>query len=395
MQRNVAIVGTGQIRYTTTRNDETYEELIFQASKLALENAGLMPEEVDAVVLSIAPESLFGIDHPERWVVGASTAFNKPIMRVNTGGATGGSAAQAGLFHVASGLFDTVLVVGAEKQGDTPDTQLILNKIMDPRYEIPFGLNAISMTAYQAVRHMKKYGTTQEQLALVAVRSRSNALNNPYAHLKANHTVEEVMHSKMLCWPLKLFDCPPRSSGSCALVMMSEDKARRTGRPVAWIRGLGATSTTYFIGDKLSGLPFNEHGDWDELARAAEVAYKQAGVQAPEKEVDVAEIYAPFTICEVAAKEALGFCEKGQACALEEKGHWNMDGELPVNPSGGALSSNPIAVTGLARVAEAALQVTEMAGERQVEGARMAVATAIGGTLQFHTVMLLSNQLTT
>jgi acetyl-CoA C-acetyltransferase len=393
MQRNVAIVGTGQTRYTTTRNDETYEELIFQASKVALDDAGVTADEIDAVVLSIAPEALFGIDHPERWVVGAGAAINKPIMRVNTGGATGGSAAQAGFFHTASGLFDTVLVVGAEKQGDTPNTQLILNKIMDPRYEIPFGLNAISMTAFQAVRHMKKYGTSQEQLALVAVRSRKNALENPYAHLKADHTVEDVMKSKMLCWPLKLFDCPPRSSGSCAMVMMSEEKAKKMGKPLAWIRGLGATSTTYFIGDKLNGLPFNEHGDWDELALASDVAYKQAGIKDPASEIDVAEIYAPFTICEVAAKEALGFCEKGHACALEEKGHWNKDGHLPVNRSGGALSSNPISVTGLARVAEAALQVTGKADEKQVEGAGTAVATAIGGTLQFHTVMVLSNQL--
>ncbi len=393
MQRNVAVVGTGQTRYATARNDENCEELIFQAAKLAMDDAGVTADDIDAVVLSIGPEALFGLDHPERWVVGAGAAINKPIMRISTGGATGGSAAQGGFFHVSSGLFDTVLVVGAEKQGDTPNTQLILNKIMDPRYETPFGLNAISMTAFQAVRHMEKYGTTQEQLAMVAVRSRKNAQENPYAHLKADHTINDVMNSKMLCWPLKLYDCPPRSSGSCALVMMSEKKAKKMGKPVAWIKGLGATSTTYFIGDKLSGAPFNEHGDWDELALAAKVAYEQAGIKDPANEIDVAEIYAPFTICEVAAKEALGFCDKGRACILEEKGHWNKDGHLPVNRSGGALSSNPISVTGLARVVEGALQVMGKADERQVEGAVTSVATAIGGTLQFHTVMVLSNQL--
>ncbi len=393
MLRNVAITGTGQTQYTTTRNEVTYEELIFQAARLALEDAGITFNEVDAVVLSIAPEALFGVSSPEYWVVGASGAVNKPIMRISTGGATGGSAAQAGFFHVASGLFDTVLIVGAEKQGDTPDTQRILNKIMEPRYEIPFGLNAISMTAYQAVRHIKKYGTTQEQLALVAVRSRSNALNNPYAHLKAKHSVEDVLKSKMLCWPLKLLDCPPRSSGSCALVMMCEEKAKKMNTASAWIKGVGATTTTYFIGDKLSGLPFNEHGDWDELALAAKVAYRQAGISHPATEIDVAEIYAPFTICEIAAEEALGFCEKGQASKLGEQGHWDMNGQLPVNPSGGALSSNPIAVTGLARVAEAALQVTQKAKQRQVDGTKMAVATAIGGTLQFHTLMVISSYL--
>ncbi|MDY6852792.1 MAG: thiolase family protein [Thermodesulfobacteriota bacterium] len=391
MFKKVAVVGTGQTRYTTTRNEETYQELIFQAAKLALDDAGLTPDDVDAVVLSVAPEALFGIDSVERWLVAASGAINKPIMRINTGGATGGSAAQAGYFHVASGLFDTVLVVGAEKQGDTPNTQLILNKIMDPRYEIPFGLNAISMTAIEAVRHMRLHGTTQEQLALVATRSRSNAFKNPYAHLKANHTVEDVMNSKMLCWPLKLFDCPPRSSGSCAVVMTSEEKAKKIDKPAAWIKGVGATSTTYFIGDKLSGAEFDEHGSWDELALAVKSAYKQAGISDPAKEVDLAEIYAPFTICEVCAKEALGFCEKGQACNLEEKGYWNIDGQLPVNASGGVLSSNPIGITGLARVAEATLQLTGKADERQVDGVKTAVATSIGGTLQFHTVIVLSN----
>jgi len=393
MQRNVAIVGTAQTPYTTTKNEETYEELIFQAAGMAMEDAGVTADDIDAVVLSIAPEALYGMNHPERWVVGASAAINKPVMRIHTGGATGGSAAQAGFFHVTSGMFDTVLVVGAEKQGDTPNTQLILNKIMDSRYEIPFGLNAISMTAMQAVRHMKKYGTTQEQLARVAVRSRKNAQENPYAHLKADHTIEDVMNSKLLCWPLKLFDCPPRSSGSCAVVMMSEEKAKKMGGPVAWIKGIGATSTTYFIGDKLNGTTYNEHGDWDELALAAREAYKLAGITDPANEIDLAEIYAPFTICEVAAKEALGFCEKGEACTLEEKGYWDKDGHLPVNRSGGALASNPIAVTGLARVAEGTLQVTGKAEKKQVEGAKTAVATAIGGTLQFHTVMVLSNQL--
>lgn len=138
---------------------------------------------------------------------------------------------------------------------------------------------------------------------------------------------------------------------------------------------------------------FNDHGDWDELALAAQRAYHMAGITNSQKEIDVAEIYGPFTSLEIAAVEALGFCPKGQGGKFEEQGFFNMDGGLPVNPSGGALCSNPIAVTGLVRVAEAALQVMGKAEKRQVKGAKTAVAIAIGGTLQFHTAMVISANL--
>jgi len=390
--RNVAIVGTGQTPYTTAVN-LTYEELVYTAARKALEDAGLNIGDIEAIVFSLAPTSLLGIDAAERWCIGAVGGINKPFMRINTGGATGGSAAQAGFFNVASGLFDTVLVVGAEKQGDTADTQLILNRIMSVRYELPFGLNAISMAAFAAVRYMKKYNVKQEHFALVAIRDRRNALNNPYAHLKGNYTMERVMSSRMLCWPMKLFDCPPRSSGACAVIMASEEKAKQITKTPVWIKGVGARSTTYWIGDQISGALFNEYGEWDAITPAAQSAYKQAGITKPHDEIQVAELYCPFSVNEVQATEALGLCEKGQSSALEEKGHWDMSGHLPVNPSGGALCSNPIAITGLARVAEAALQLTGKAEKRQVDGCRTAVTNSPGGTFQFHAVMVLSNKL--
>jgi acetyl-CoA C-acetyltransferase len=348
-------------------------------------------DEIEAVVFSMAPSEFMGVNDPEKWAIDAIGGRNKPFMRIHTGGATGGSAAQAGFYHVASGLFDSVLVVGADKVAETPDAQHILNLIWDPFYEKPMALNTITMTALQAIRHMYKYGTTEEQLALVAVRSWKNAINNPYAHLRGKITVDDVMNSRMMSWPLKLYDCCPRSSGAAAAIMVSERKAKRLKTKPAWINGVGATSHTVFMGDKMGPWADTDHGDWDELAMAAKMAYKMAGIQNPKKEIQVAEIYAPFTICEILGVEALGFCEKGRGGILNHEGFFEMDGPLPVNPSGGTLCANPIAVTALVRVCDAALQVMGKAENRQVKNIQNALATGVGGSLQFHTIMVLGS----
>jgi acetyl-CoA C-acetyltransferase len=143
------------------------------------------------------------------------------------------------------------------------------------------------------------------------------------------------------------------------------------------------------MGDKMGPRLETDHADFDDLAMAAREAYQMAGIKNPDRDVSVAEIYAPFTCCEIAAVEALGFCPKGQGGPMAEAGAWDMNGRLPVNPSGGTLCSNPISATALVRVCESALQVMQQAGERQVRGAQVSVATGIGGSLQFHTFMVL------
>lgn len=130
-----------------------------------------------------------------------------------------------------------LLVVGAEKQGETPDTQLILNQMGDPRFERDVALNAINMSSYQAIRHMHKYGTTKTQMAIVTVRDHRNASNNPHAHLREPVTIEDVLASRIVCYPLKLLDCCPRSSRVCAIIMTSEEKTQKVTQTPAWIRG--------------------------------------------------------------------------------------------------------------------------------------------------------------
>ncbi|MCX5829064.1 MAG: thiolase family protein [Deltaproteobacteria bacterium] len=388
-RRKVAIIGVGQTQYRS-QHEATLPELAQQAALAALEDADMTMEDIEAVVFSMGPSEFVGMNDPEKWCVGAVGGRNRPFMRINTGGATGTSAIHAGFYHIASGIFDSVLVVGADKVRECKDSQQVLNTIWDPLYERQFALTTITMAAFQAVRHIHLYGTTEEQMALIAVRSWKNALNNPVAHLKGRITVEDVMKSPYLCWPIKKYEICPSSAGGAAVVMVSEKKARRMGCRPAWIKGCSEFANTVFQGDQMGGRAEMDFADSDILAMAAKEAFHQAGIANPLKDIQVAELYAPFTICEISMVEALGFCGKGEGGRLNERGFFDIGGRIAVNPSGGTLCANAIAVTGLARVCDGALQVMEKATPgMQVEGVRNVVCHGEGGSFQFHAVVVL------
>ncbi len=358
-----------------------YRELIFSAVSRVLEDAHASIADVDAVVYPMAPDALIGVSHAERWAADAAGALGKPFIRVNTGGVTGLSAVQAGYDLVASGMYDVVLVGGGDRVGESGDAQEILNRIWDPFYERSLPLNTITMLAMQAVRFMHKYGADERDMAVVSVRSHRNALDNPYAHIQRAVTLEEVLASEPISAPIKLLDCCPQSSGGAALLLCAAELAERfTDRP-AWIRGLGHSSETYWMGDRVGPWALADHADSPELTRAAQAAYVMAGL-GPD-DMDVAELYAPFSNIELHAVQDVGLCVPGEVMQRSRDGAFDRDGEIPINPSGGVLCANPISVTALVRVIEAALQVTGRAGAHQVAGARNAIATGIGGDHQF------------
>jgi acetyl-CoA C-acetyltransferase len=391
MKRNAAIIGVGETPYRS-HHDNTIPELSQQAALQALEMAGMSIDDIDAIVYSIAPAEFVGVLEPDKWAVDAVGGRNKPFMRVHTGGATGGSAAQAGYFHVASGLFDSVLVVGADKVRECKDSQQVLNTIWDPLYERQFGLNTIAMMACMVTRRMYKYGTTEEQLAGAAVRNWANALNNPNAHLKGKITVEDVMKSPYYYWPIKKYDTCPASAGGAAMVIVSEKKAKKLCTRPAWINGCGGIANTVFLGDRMGGAAMMDFGDMDDMATAAREAYRQAGIYDPVKQIQVADLYSPFTINDLNAVEALGFCRKGESEKLFDEHFFDMDGAVAISPSGGTLCTNPIGVTALVRVCDAALQILGKApAKMQVKNVKNAVATGIGGSHQFHAVTVLGS----
>jgi acetyl-CoA C-acetyltransferase len=379
----VAVIGVGETEFKANIPDKTYVELAQDAAKGAMDFAGLGPDDIDAVVFSMAPTQFMGVNDADKWAVDSIWAAGKPFMRVHTGGATGGSALHAGYVHVASGMYRTVLVVGADRVAETPDAQHILNLIWDLFYEHDFALNTVTMTALSTQRYMHKYGTTEEQYARVVVRARRNALNNPYAHLKGKLTIDDVMNSPRISWPYKLFDICPRSSGAAAVILANDEITNRYSSRPAFINGIGGLTSTVFMGDRVGPHADVELSDEAEFVRAGKEAYAQAGITDPVKQIQVVELYDPFSSTQFPQLESLGFCERGQAQKLSDEGAFDMGALLSVNPSGGTLCSNPIGVTGLVRVADAALQVMGRAGAAQVAGVRNALATAIGGSVQF------------
>jgi acetyl-CoA C-acetyltransferase len=392
MPQNVAVIGVGETPFRSHIPEKTYVELAQDAAHEALIDSGLTPDDIDCVVFSMAPTTFMGVNDADKWAVDHIWAAGKPFMRIHTGGATGGSAFHGGYFNVASGRFRTCLVVGADRISETPDAQHVLNLIWDRFYEHDFALNTVTMTAMMAQRYQARHGSTEEQAARVVVRARRNAMNNPNAHLKGEITVDDVMASRMISTPFKLYDICPRSAGGAAVVLACEEEARARCTQPAFIQGIGGIATTVFMGDRMVPTTDCEISEFENLAIAGRECYQRAKVSDPMREIQVAELYDPFSYMQFPKLEALGFCRRGEAARLCDEGVFDMDGQVAVNPSGGTLCTNPIGVSGLVRVADAAKQVMGRAGDMQVPNVKRALATAVGGSAQFFAVSVLGQE---
>jgi acetyl-CoA C-acetyltransferase len=248
MSEPVAVLGTFQTEFKTHHPEHTFAEQAQIAAVGALKDAGMTPGDIDAIVFSLAPTHFMGVADADRWSIDYIFGAGKPMMRVHTGGATGGSAVQAAYNLVRAGLYRSVLIVGAERIAETPDAQNVLNLIFDVFYERDMPLSTNTSVGLWATRYLERYGQTQEDMARVVVRARRNALKNPHAHLKGNVTIEDVMASRMISYPLKLFDICPRSSGSAAMVVGNMEMAKRFRARPAFINGVASRTTTFFFG---------------------------------------------------------------------------------------------------------------------------------------------------
>ena len=388
MSQRVGIIGIGQSAFRARRDDASYPDLVREAVTLALNDAKLDFDGIEAIVYSLSPDAMVGIGNAERLGIDAVGARNKRFLRINTGGATGISSVAAAYYHVAAGACDTVLTAGADKVGECGDSQTVLNKIWDPTYERQLPLGTISMLAMSAIRYAHKYGMSEEDMAQVVVKNRWQASKNPNAHLRKQTTIDEVMKSRYICWPVKLFDCCPQSSGGGAMVLASERYIKERNLDAVWITGVGHCSETYYMGDRMGTGQLADHADAYALGQSFKRAFKMAGITDPRKQVDVAELYAPFSNTEFHSIEAAGLAELGQSPAMLREGQFQIGGAIPVNPSGGVLCTNAIAVTAMIRVAEIALQVWGRAGEHQVKGAKRGIASGNGGDHQFFGTMV-------
>ncbi|MFM0168529.1 thiolase family protein [Paraburkholderia sediminicola] len=388
-QERVGIIGIGQSAFKPRRDDASYPDLVREAVVLAMADAKLDFEQIEAIVYSLSPDAMVGIGNAERLGVDAVGARNKPFLRINTGGATGISSVISAYYHVASGACDVVLTAGADKVGECGDSQTVLNKIWDPSYERQLPLGTINMLAMSAVRYMERYGMTQEDMARVTVKNRRHASLNPNAHLRKQVSIEDVLTSRCISWPIKLMDCCPQSSGGAAMVLASERYIRENHLDAVWITGLAHCAETYWLGDRMASNPIADHADAFALGRAFDRAYQMAGITDPRTQIDVAELYSPFSNTEFHSIDAARLCERGESVQLMREGYFELGGKVPVNPSGGTLCTNAIAVTAMVRAAEVALQVWGRAGGHQAAGAKRGVASGNGGDHQIFGTMVI------
>ena len=385
----VAVIGVGQTPYRR-RHDATTQDLVRAAVQEALADAGVAMSDVDIVIAGFAPDGLADENCPDKRFLPAAGAVGRWSMRVNTGGTTGIAAAYTAMDLLQGGYGDIAVAIGVERMAQALDVPAVFITIFDPIYERDIGMSTISMCALRASRMMMRWGYTPEHWAQVGARNFAHAGRNPLAQITRPYTAADVLGSRLLSWPIRQLDACPISEGVCAVVLARPAAISSTGRPVAWVRGRASMTDTYNLGDRFDpGRP--DLVDLLSLRDSVNRAYAQAGLESG-LQADVAEIHAPFTSAETMAYAPLRFCAAADGPELVASGFGGWDRRPVINPSGGPQAANAVGATALVRLAECALQVRGLAGERQVEGASLAVATGQGGANQFSTCTVLSSR---
>lgn len=382
--RRVAVVGAGMTKFMC-RAQETGKEMAWEAAKMALDSCEMKLKDMDTAVVGTAPDAFDGVHRKGEYLSDGVGCWQKPFMRGFVGGATGVFMPIQGWYHVASGMYDTCLVVAEEKMSSCkPHPQGAFITIWDQFLESPLGVSLLWFFAFEMNRYMHVHGITEREIAAVSVKNKKNALDHPCAQIPMEITVDDVLNSEVMAWPVKRLDVSPTSDGAVAIVLAAEEVANKiTDKPV-WIEGVGWNLDSMWAVNR--DLYFPEY-----VARAAQMAYDMAGIKEPKKEINIVEPYDPFDYKELHHLEGLLLADKGQAARLTADGVTQRNGNMPVCPSGGALGvGNAIAATGLMKVAELFWQLRGEAGRRQVPGKpRKGLAQAWGDEMQVGTVTIL------
>jgi len=367
MKKRVGIVGIGQTKYETSKANQLLDEVVFEAASKALQHAGITRDDVDNVVIA-ASDQIDGRPISSMMEAGPSGAYLKDEIKVTDEGSL---AAILGYLRISSGLFDTALVTSWSKCSEGP-VVLVTNLGADPFFHRFCALNYITAMGHQISAYKGKYNVNDLAASKVVVKNRKNAVNNSLACCREEVSEERVLSSKLVVWPLREMMIAPLCDGACSLVLASEEKAKAMTKNPIWIDGISWAIESYYLGERdLSRLT--------SLEVAARQAYKQAGIENPLLEIDVAEICDISAYHEIMAYEGLGFSNWGEGSKLVEQDVVKVGGKLPVNPSGGALSGMPFFANGLIRLAEAALQLRGEATGHQVDGSKTALAQGTYG----------------
>ncbi len=359
-------------------HDQPIEELFGDAAFLAIDDAGVSLDEIDAFYFGNALGGQAEDDtHLAPKLATHIGIHGIPCQRFEDACATSSNAFKHAVQAVESGIHDVALVGGAERC--TPETGLgtgemtkIFASAAHRQYEQPAGLTFPGVFALLTKRHMHEYGTTEAQLAEVAVKNHHHGQFNPHAHFGRDTNVEAVLDSPIVADPFHLMDCCPFSDGASAVIVVSDDLAENFSGDAVSVTGVGHRTDAIPLADKASLSATQSARD------AAREAYNQAGITA--SDVDFAEVHDCFTGAEILAIEALGLFEDGTGAQAAVEGKTYTDGEIPVNPSGGLKAKgHPIGATGTAQIVELTEQLRGTAGRRLVEGATTGIAHNLGG----------------
>jgi len=363
--RKVAIIGVGSTEIRSTTPDVSYKEMMFEAATKAYEDAGIDPrKDVDSFITS-AEDYWEGYSIFDEFVPDQLGAVLKPVFTVSADGLFGIINAY---MQIRTGLIDIAVVEAHSKASDMLTFEGIVAFALDPIYNRPLGGHPFYIAGLEMMRYLCETDTTLEECAMVVVKNKKNALDNPYAAFGAKITVEDVLNSEPMFHPLKRLEISPLADGAIVMVLAAEEVAKRLTDTPIWVKGVGWCSDT----------PQLESRDWGRAIYAeisAKMAYKMAKITQPQKEIDLVEIDDKFSYKELQHMEALGLCERGEAGILLREGTTQRDGDLPVNPSGGSLGcGNLLEADGLKKAMELVLQLRGEAGKRQVPDAKTGVA---------------------
>src|SRR5271169_3997732 len=373
--RSVAVIGLGKTNFGAFA-DRDLRSLAVEAGQKCMEDAHVNPSQIEAFYLgNFAGPSFVGQNHLAPYVASAMGVMGVPCTRFEAACESSGSAFFHAVSSVAAGIYDLVLVGGVEKMTSqpTPVVTEILAGAGDMGGEGRAGATFPALFAMIARRHMHQYGTTREQLAAVAVKNHENGAKNPQAHMRKVITMEQALNGKPIAEPLTVYDCSLISDGAAAVLIAPLERASEfTDKPIR-VLGISQTSDNVALDEKADITTFRA------VQTSAEKAYKMAGLKPTD--IQFAEVHDCFTIAEIVAIEDLGFVKKGEGGPYTLAGRTSIQGERPVNTSGGLKSKgHPVGATGVGQICDVAQQIRGEAGERQVKRNQIGLAQNLGGS---------------
>ncbi len=379
----IAIVGVGHSKFGK-RGDASLRELAFEAYSNALDDADLESSGIDGSLVCSATH--YDKQRSPAGVVSEYLGLSpKPTFNVEAACASSAVGLRIAWSLISSRLHDVIAVVGVQKMTElsSGEIQELMGRAGDVMWESPFGTSMPAYYAMYANAHMAKYGTTEEDMARVTVKNRKYGAKNPQAMFQKPITIEEVLNSRPVSKPLKLFDCCANADGAACLIVASSYKAKKiTDKPV-WVAGIGLASSPMSLAGRQGLLT-----SFEVTKNAAKSAYNMARVKPTD--IDVAEVHDSFSITEILNYEDLGFARPGKGPKLLKNNETELGGKIPVNIDGGLISKgHPVGATGASQITSLVHQLRKEAGDMQVDGAKIGLAQNIGGIGMYSAVSIL------